>query len=122
MSYPLEFRIHVLKIQRAEGLSFSKVSKRFGIAVNTLFLWSKNLTPKRTRNKPATKVDMDALKEDIQTHPDAYQYERAQRLGVSQTCIFFALKRLRVSYKKNSQASQGRPRKAIYLLPDDPKR
>ncbi len=121
MSYPLEFRIHVLKIQKKEKLSFSKASERFGIAVNTLFLWSKNLSPKGTRNKPATKVDMNALKEDIQSYPDAYQYERAQRLGVSQTCIFFALKRLKVSYKKNSQTSQGRSRKAVYFLPDDPK-
>ena len=37
--------------------------------------------PQKTRNKPATKIDMDALCEDLRTYLDAYQYERAARLG-----------------------------------------
>ncbi len=62
--------------------------------------------PKKTRNKPATKIDMKALEEDVKTYPDAYQYERAARLGVSQRAIGNALKRLGISYKKNAQASE----------------
>lgn len=61
---------------------------------------------------------MDALIDDIKTYPDAYQYERAKRLGVSQTGIWFALKRLNVTYKKNSSSSQGRSRKEICILPE----
>ena len=56
---------------------------------------------------------MNALEEDVKTHPDAYQYERAARLGVSQRAIGNALKRLGVSYKKNTVTSQsGRKRTA----------
>ena len=43
---------------------------------------------------------MDALKADIQDWSDDYQWERAKRLSVSQSCIHYALKRLGVSYKK----------------------
>ena len=43
---------------------------------------------------------MEALKQDVETYPDAYQYERAQRLGVSQRGIGYALKRLAMSRKK----------------------
>jgi hypothetical protein len=37
---------------------------------------------------------MNALKQDVNSHPDAYQYERAARLGVSQRAIgpFLALR------------------------------
>ena len=45
------------------------------------------------RHKPATKMDREALKQDIEDAPDAYPYERAQRLEVSQKGIVAALKR-----------------------------
>lgn len=43
---------------------------------------------------------MEALKKDIEEYPDSYQYERAERFGASQSGIYWALKRLDVTYKK----------------------
>jgi hypothetical protein len=43
---------------------------------------------------------MEALAGDVENTSDAYQYERAARLGVSQRVIGDALTRLNVSYKK----------------------
>ena len=40
---------------------------------------------------------MNALREDVILYPDAYQYERAERFGVSQKAIDYALRRLRVT-------------------------
>jgi hypothetical protein len=42
---------------------------------------------------------MEALKQDILLYPDAYQYERAERLHVSATgiCTSYALLRFRWS-------------------------
>ena len=117
--YSLDFRVRVLKIKAEEGLSFSEVSRRFKVAINTVFLWSKKLHPQKNRNKGPTKIDMDALKEDVGSFPDAYCYERAERLGVSRSCVYFALKRLGISYKKKSSSSQGQFRQSIYLLPKD---
>ena len=48
---------------------------------------------------------MERLKEDVALHPDAYQWERAQRLNVGQPAIHYALKRLNISFKKNSETS-----------------
>lgn len=115
MTYSLDFRIHVLKAREEEGLSFDETSKRFKVGKTSLFRWSKNIKPKSKRNKPATKIDMEALRIDIETYPDAYQYERAARLGVSKTGIYSALKRLGISYKKNAQAPQGRRRQTIIV-------
>ncbi len=113
--YPLQMRKKVLEIKKKEGLSIVNVAKRFGISPTTVFKWTKKLEAEITREKPAIKIDMEALKEDVKENPDAYQYERAEKFGVSQRCIGYALKRLGVSYKKNTSASKGRREKAYYL-------
>jgi hypothetical protein len=49
---------------------------------------------------------MTALARDVEEQPDAYQHERADRLGCSQRGISDALRRLRISRKKNFSASE----------------
>lgn len=115
MTYSLDFRRHVLKVKAEEGLSFALTAERFKLGKNTLFLWSKDIEPKSKRNKPATKIDMEALREDIKRYPDAYYYERASRLHVSKTGICWAMKRLGVSYKKNADAPESRRRIAFIV-------
>jgi len=51
---------------------------------------------------------MDALKKDVSTYPDRYQWERAQQFGVTPAAICLALKRLGMSYKKNAATSQSK--------------
>jgi len=118
MTYSLDFRRKVLAIKQEENLSFAEISQRFKIGIASVVRWSNKIEPQLTRNKPATKIDMQALARDVETYPDAYQYERAQRLGVSPKGIFEALKRLNVSYKKNATASESRSRKKSYFLPN----
>ena len=116
--YSLDFRKRVLAIREKESLSIRAVSVLFGVHFTTVTQWLKRIEPTVKRNKPATRIDMEALRRDITTHPDAFMYERAERLGVSTSCIFFALKRLGVTYKKKSGASQGVSRRET-LLPQD---
>ena len=115
MSFDLKFRQHILKIREKESLTFSETADRFGISRQTVYNWSKRLEPKLTRNKPATKINMEALVEDVEKYPDAYHYERAFRLKVSTSGVRFALQRLGVTYKKNSKSPQGVPRKTTCL-------
>ena len=106
MCYSLDFRKRVFSIKKKEELTFLETSKRFGVPERTLFRWQQRLEPKITRNKPATKINMDALKKDVENHPDRFQYERAKDFGVTQGAIWFALKRLKISYKKNTVSSE----------------
>jgi len=101
MTYSIDFRRKVLLIKQQEHLSFEATAKRFGVGKMTVLRWSKKIEPQRSRNKPATKIDMEALKQDIEHYPDAAQYERAKRLGVSQRGIGNALKRLGIRPQKN---------------------
>ena len=118
MTYSLQFRKKVLSLQ-SQGVRFIDLSKRFKISTTTITRWKKQLHPKKYRNKQPTKIDTEALILDIKQYPDSYSYERAKRLGVSESGIKHAKKRLGISYKKNSKASQGGSRKKIYVLPKD---
>ena len=118
MTYSLDFRLKVLSVKEKENLSFAETAGRFCIGLASIVRWSKKPEPQKKRNKAPTKINMEALKEDIVLYPDAYQYERAERLHASKTGIWHALKRLRVTYKKNSRTSQGGSRKTLCFLPD----
>ena len=117
--YSICFRKKVLSIREKEKLSIKQTASRFAIAIRTIVNWLQRLEPTTKRNKPATKVDMEALKEDVEYYPDAYLYERASRLNVSRSGIHRALKRLNITYKKNSKSSKSRSRKAFYVLPEN---
>lgn len=117
MTYSLDFRKKVLEIKKEEKLSCEEVSKRFKIGIMTVVRWGKRIDSKKTRIKPPVKINMESLKDDVKKYPDAYQYERAERMGVSKTGIWHALKRLGVTYKKNVVPSEGRSRKACCILP-----
>ena len=116
MTYSRDFREKVLFIKEKESLSFAKIAKRFDIGIASVVRWANNIESKKTRNKPDTRIDMEALRKDIETYPDAYQYERARRLNVSRMGVAHALKRLGVTYKKNPQPSPSGFRKTICIL------
>ena len=100
MTYSVGFRRKILAIKEKEDLSYAEAPKRFDISKAALFRWSKKIEPQKNRNKKAVKIDMEALKNDIELYPDSYCYERTVRLGASSTGIRDAIYRLGVTYKK----------------------
>jgi transposase len=101
MTYSFEFRQQVFSVKEKHDLTFEQTSERFDIPVRTLFRWQKKMEPCSTRNKPATKINMEALAKDVELSPDDYQWERAERLGVAVRTIGYGLERLGIRYKKN---------------------
>ena len=108
MTYPLKFRQKVFAVKDKYELTFEETSQRFDVPIRTLFRWSKKIEPQTTRNKPATKINMELLAQDVKNSPDDYLWERAERFNVRLESIFYALKRLKVSYKKNTKTSESR--------------
>lgn len=119
MTYSIDFRRKVLLICRKEGLTVEEVAKRFGVGKMSVVRWSKCLYPKEHRNRVSLKIDRDALKEDVRIYKDAYHYERAERLGVSPAGIYKALKRLGITFKKNSFSPQGLLRRTACFPGED---
>lgn len=116
--YSSQFINKVLK--QRDNLSIQKLSEKYDISTRTIQNWIQGKLPKGKRNKPNTKLDMNLLIEDVNQYPDSYQYERAARLGVSATCIWNNLKKLGISYKKNTNSPESRRRKAL-LVPEKDK-
>ncbi len=111
MTYSLDFRKKVLAIKEEDKLSFTQVAERFKIGRSTAFEWSKNIEMKKKRNRSAPKINREELIKDVEKYPDSYNYERAERFGVSTSGIQYALKALGFTYKKNAQSPKGRYRK-----------
>ena len=89
-------------------MTFEQTNQRFDVPIRTLFRWQTKMAPCMTRDKPATRLDMAQLARDVVQAPDAYQRKRAKQLGVAERTIGYGLQRLRISYKKNTQTSQGK--------------
>lgn len=119
MTYPVSFRKKILKMKEEEGLSYENIAKRLGMSKTTIFNWSKKLEPQKNRAKKSTKINMNELSEDIEKHPDHYNRERAIRFNVSTTGIRNAIRRLGVTFKKNSKSSKSRSKRKIYILRRD---
>ena len=117
MTYSSDFRRKVLSVREKEDLTIAQVAARFDVGVASVVRWIKNPEPK-VHGYRRRKIDMDALARDVEKYPDAYQSERAARFGVHQNAICHALRKLKLSYKKNAGASQGMRRRTAYL-PDD---
>ena len=100
MTYSLDFRTHILSVKADEQLTNKATKARFGVAVSTLQRWENGFEPKTSRCKKPTKIADEKLLQDVEDYPDAFQYERAERLGVSQRGISHALKRLGITRKK----------------------
>ena len=108
MTYETSFRKQVFKIKEKEKLTYEQTSKRFGINIRTLFRWKHKPIDTQRRNKPATKINMAGLKKDIDNRPDDYNDERAARFKVSTHAIWAAMRRLKISHKKNSKTPTSR--------------
>jgi len=106
MTYSLDFRRKVFEVKEKQGLTFEETSQLFDVGMKTLFRWQQRLEPCMKRNKTATKIDMELLAKDVADFPDAYQRERAERFGVTAWGIGLALKRLKISHKKNTETPE----------------
>ena len=69
MTYSVDFRRKVLSVRSQERLTFQQVADRFGVGGASVVRWSRCLEPQLTRNKPATRINMDALARDVEAYP-----------------------------------------------------
>ena len=99
MSYSEHFRKKILA-KLEEGYSIRAVALQFEIDKNTIVNWKKRIEVKRTRPRKPSKIDDQALRDDVEKYPDDYQYERAQRFGCGTSSIGDALRRLKITVKK----------------------
>jgi transposase len=105
MSYDKKFRHQALRYW-ASGHTKAETAVVFGIGTSTLQTWklqlrqTGSLAPK-VRDTPWRKIDPEKLRLYVSEHPVAYQPEIATAFGVRLFAIQKALKRLKITRKKN---------------------
>jgi transposase len=110
MAYSAHYRKKVLAYRAKHRTTIKATAEHFKIGTASVTRWVYKQAPCKNRNKQPLKIKAEELIADVEKYPDAFQYERAKRLGVSVAGIYHALKRLKISYKKNSATSKSRRR------------
>ena len=105
MSYDVKFRQRALEYWEA-GHSKRATSAVFKISTSTLQGWKSKLNETgnlETKKRSATwrKIEPEKLMEYLKQHPDAYLKEIAKEFGCSDVAVLKALRRLKISRKKN---------------------
>jgi transposase len=106
MGYDMKFRQRVIEYL-SEGHTDKEASEVFKISTYTIWKWKSRLketgtlAPKK-RKETWRKIDPEKLRAFVASHPDAYQHEIAAAFGVRLYAIQKALKRLKITRKKNS--------------------
>lgn len=105
MSYDIKFRRRAISYWN-DGHSKRETAEVFKVGTSTLQAWKSQLNetgtlePKK-RIETWRKIDPSKLKEFIESHPDAYLKEIADEFSCSDVAILKALRRLKISRKKN---------------------
>lgn len=83
-----------------------EAARMFEVGLSTIYFWLKrgDLPVYKCGPKGAFKVDMEALRLSAESNPEILQKELAVRFEVAPSTICYALKRLKISRKKNNGA------------------
>jgi len=105
MSYDVKYRQRALSYMD-EGHSYRETAEVFKVSTTTLQKWKSQLNETGTlapkeRKGTWRKIDPDKLRKFVAENPDAYQHEIAAEFGVRLYAIQRALKRLKITRKKN---------------------
>jgi transposase len=104
MSYSKDIRRLVVSYVRGGG-SKAEAARRFGVSRGRVYKWLRLGEQLATGLKPGPKknrkLDAVALQAALAARPDARLKELGRQFGVHESTVSYALKRLRVSHKKN---------------------
>jgi transposase-like protein len=89
-----------------EGHTFKELKEAFDIAPETYYQWKEKLGngyyDVKTVRERRRKTDKDVLRQAVANKPDAYPRELAGIFNCTATAVFYALKKLRITLKKNA--------------------
>ena len=103
MRYSEDLRRRVIKYI-GEGGRKVEAAKRFGVCRATIYEWLKlgeDLSAQKPGPKSAHKLDWEALREGVEKNPEKMITEWAREFGVGTTAISYAMRRMKLSRKKN---------------------
>ena len=105
-AYSIDLRDRVLKYLESNN-DKKLATSLFSIGISTIYRWIK--LKKETGSCQAKKrkfaykyIDDEKLRKYVDEHPDDFLWEIAQHFSVTRQGIFYALRRLKITRKKNN--------------------
>ena len=117
MAYSTDFRKKAVEY-KDNGHTFAELKEAFGISNKTYDDWKKlyeetGSYEKRKVTRKPKKIDLDRLRKAVEEKPDAYLYELAELFDCSEQAVFYALKKLKITCKKNPSHIRKNPKKNV---------
>ena len=103
MRYSVDLRKRVLEFIK-EGGSKSQAARVFKVSRASIYTWlgmDDIAVFQRPGPRKPRKLELKALSAHIENYPDKTHLERAHHFGVSSHCIWYNLRQLKISRKKN---------------------
>jgi transposase len=107
MAYSKDFRERVIAYMD-KGYSFAELKEIFNIYPARYYAWLRllsetgGLEPRPITGRPPS-IDIALLKDAVAEKPDAYLRELAEPFGCSAVAVHYALKKIGITYKKNTK-------------------
>lgn len=101
MPYSLDLRKRVVEFVE-EGGSVSKAVKNYRVSRATIYRWLEREELEATKVKRRKrKLDWEAVRKDVEQNPDRKLSDRAKAFGVRTNAVWYAIKEMRITVKKN---------------------
>jgi putative transposase len=105
MPYSMDLRERVVNYVKGGG-SKAEAARRYEVSEATVYLWLKRKTLEPTVVKRRhRKIDWKALENHVHQYPEATLQDRAKYFRVNPSAIWYALKQLQITRKKNSKST-----------------
>jgi transposase len=107
MSYGIDLRERLVGYVH-DGGTKSEASRLFKVSMWCVNDWCnrQDLAPKEYTRTKHRKLDWNAVRADVQAHPDKLLKERAKEFGVACSSLCYAQKRMKLTRKKNLEVSR----------------
>ena len=126
MSYSKKYRERTIEYRQA-GHTLEETHQTFKVSRSTIQKWEKQLKEtgdlgKKELHRGFRKIDPEKLKAYVGEHSDAYQSEMAEAFGCSESGIRDALKRHKITRKKDNRLSRAGSAKSSSVSEPNPRR
>ena len=118
--YSMDYRMRAVAY-KDEGHTFKELKGIFKIPAQTYYQWKGKLKNGYYETKiireRKRKIGKDELKQAVAKKPDACLHELADKFNCTESAVFYALKRLKITRKKNVLPITKNPQRNVRHMP-----
>ena len=100
----MDYRLRAVAY-KDEGHTFKELQDTFRIPAQTFYQWKEKLQngyyETKVIRERKRKIGKDELKQEVARKPDIYLRELAVKFNCTESAVFYALKRLKITRKKS---------------------